>query len=141
MQHLMRLQLPHRLPPCGSISAVVGSSSVGGRLGRDDEFAKQDNRVPPWSNQEIRDLIAIRGELQIEFSSTNRSNLKNLWEIVGVRMSERGYRRSGEQCKSKWKTLVTRYKDMPPERYFTLPNKDVLSVCSLTVYFLACHLE
>ncbi|PHT95908.1 Trihelix transcription factor GT-3a [Capsicum annuum] len=111
----MRLQLPHRLPPWGSISAVVGSSSVGGRLGKDDEFAKQDNRVPPWSNQEIRDLIAIRGELQIEFSSTSRSNLKNLWEIVGVRMSERGYRRSGEQCKSKWKTLVTRYKDMPPE--------------------------
>ncbi|KAF3648735.1 putative ankyrin-2-like [Capsicum annuum] len=107
-------QLPHHLPPCGSISVAAGrgSSSVDGRLGRDDEFAKQDDRVPPWSNQEIRDLIAIRGELQMEFSSTKQSNLKNLWEMVGVRMSERGYRRSGEQYKSKWKNLITRYKQM-----------------------------
>ncbi|KAM3270738.1 trihelix transcription factor GT-3b isoform X1 [Capsicum chacoense] len=119
MQHLMRSQLPHHLPPHGSISIAAGggssfasgrSSSVGDRLGRDDEFSMRDGRVPPWSNQEIRDFIAIRGELQIEFSSTKRSNLKNLWEIVGVWMNEKGYRRSGEQCKSKWKNLITRYK-------------------------------
>ncbi|KAF3663461.1 putative ankyrin-2-like [Capsicum annuum] len=125
MQHLMRPQLPHHLSPHGSISIAAGggsssasgrSSSVGDRLGRDDEFATRDGRVPPWSNQEIRDFIAIRGELQIEFSSTKRSNLKNLWEIVGVWMNERGYRRSGEQCKIKWKNLITRYKDIPPER-------------------------
>ncbi|KAL3360512.1 hypothetical protein AABB24_013773, partial [Solanum stoloniferum] len=102
-QRLMLPQHPlHLLPGAG------GSSGSG--LGGDDEFPKRDERVPPWSNQETRDFIAIRGELEIEFSSAKRSNLKNLWEIVAARINERGYRRSAEQCKSKWKTLINRYK-------------------------------
>ncbi|XP_055819849.1 trihelix transcription factor GT-3b-like [Solanum dulcamara] len=105
---LMLPQHPLHLLPGGSISAAGGSS--GSCLGGDDEFPKRDERVPPWSNQETRDFIAIRGELEMEFSSAKRRNLKNLWEIVAARINERGYRRSAEQCKSKWKTLINRYK-------------------------------
>lgn len=102
-QRLMLPQHPlHLLPGAG------GSSGSG--LGGDDEFPKRDERVPPWSTQETRDFIAIRGELEMEFSSAKRSNLKSLWEIVAARINERGYRRSAEQCKSKWKTLINRYK-------------------------------
>ncbi|PHU08637.1 hypothetical protein BC332_20497 [Capsicum chinense] len=96
---------PLRLLPARSISvaaavAVAGIDGLGG-----------DDRVPPWSNEGIRDLIAIRSELEAEFTSAKRSNLKNLWEIVGVRMNERGgYRRSGEQCKTMWNNLINRYK-------------------------------
>lgn len=88
--------LPFHLLPGGSISGGGGGGSSGG--------------APPWSNQEIRDYIAIRGELELEFSSAKRSNLKNLWEIVAGKMNERGYRRSGDQCKSKWKNLINKYK-------------------------------
>ncbi|CAN4075819.1 unnamed protein product [Withania somnifera] len=102
-QHLLPPQLPFHLLPGGSISAAEagGISGVGGG---------SSGGAPPWSNQEIRDLIGIRGELEMEFSSVKRSNLKNLWEIVAGKMSERGYRRSGDQCKSKWKNLINRYK-------------------------------
>ncbi|MCD7446353.1 hypothetical protein HAX54_005960 [Datura stramonium] len=108
-QRLMFPQHPLHLLPGGSISAGGGGSSGSG-FGGDDEFPKRDERVPPWSNQETRDFIAIRGELEKEFSSVKRSNLKNLWEIVAAKMTDRGYRRSAEQCKSKWKNLVNRYK-------------------------------
>ncbi|PHT39962.1 hypothetical protein CQW23_18816 [Capsicum baccatum] len=96
---------PLRLLPAGSISVAAAVSVAGiDGLGGDD-------RVPPWSNEGIRDLIAIRSELETEFTSAKRSNLKNLWEIVGVRMNERGgYRRSGEQCKTMWNNLINRYK-------------------------------
>lgn len=108
---LMLPQHPLHLLPGGSISAAAAAGgSSGSCLGGDDEFPKRDERVPPWSNQETRDFIAIRGELEMEFSSAKRSNLKNLWEIVAARINERGYRRSAEQCKSKWKTLINRYK-------------------------------
>ncbi|KAJ7953328.1 Trihelix transcription factor GT-3b [Quillaja saponaria] len=35
---------------------------------------------------------------------------KMLWEVVSTKMRERGFRRSPEQCKCKWKNLVNRYK-------------------------------
>nr|XP_016466123.1 PREDICTED: trihelix transcription factor GT-3b-like [Nicotiana tabacum] len=103
-QRLMFPNLPLHLLPGASISTAT--AAVAG----DDEFPKRDERVPPWSNQETRDFIAIRGELEREFSSAKRSSWKNLWEMVAAKMKERGYRRSGEQCKSKWKNLVNSYK-------------------------------
>ncbi|KAL0283404.1 UNVERIFIED_CONTAM: Trihelix transcription factor GT-3b [Sesamum radiatum] len=39
---------------------------------------------------------------------TKRNKL--LWEVISTRMKEKGYSRSAEQCKCKWKNLVTRYK-------------------------------
>ncbi|XP_043695767.1 trihelix transcription factor GT-3b-like [Telopea speciosissima] len=69
---------------------------------------KKDDRVPQWSHQETKDFIAIRAELERDFTVTKRN--KTLWESVAVKMKKRGYRRSPDQCKCKWKNLVNRYK-------------------------------
>ncbi|XP_078438050.1 trihelix transcription factor GT-3b-like [Wolffia australiana] len=63
---------------------------------------------PQWGQQETRDLIAIRAVLERDSSLAKRN--KTLWEAVAARMRERGYRRTPEQCKCKWKNLVNRYK-------------------------------
>lgn len=63
---------------------------------------------PQWSQEETREFIRIRAELERDFTAAKRN--KNLWEIVSGRMKERGYRRTPEQCKCKWKNLLNRYK-------------------------------
>lgn len=67
-----------------------------------------DSRFPQWSIQETRDFLVIRAELDPTFMETKRNKL--LWEVISTRMKEKGYSRSPEQCKCKWKNLVTRYK-------------------------------
>ncbi|XP_051130473.1 trihelix transcription factor GT-3b-like [Andrographis paniculata] len=66
------------------------------------------DRLPQWSHQETKDFLMIRAELDPTFMETKRNKL--LWEVISTRMKEKGYNRSGEQCKCKWKNLVTRYK-------------------------------
>lgn len=65
-------------------------------------------RLPQWTQQETRDLISIRADLERDFNVSKRN--KTLWEVVASKMREKGYRRSSEQCKCKWKNLVNRYK-------------------------------
>ncbi|KAF6168766.1 hypothetical protein GIB67_012164 [Kingdonia uniflora] len=73
---------------------------------------KRDDRgsggVLQWSHEETRDFIWIRGELERDFTIAKRN--KTLWEIVAKKMKERGFKRSPNQCKCKWKNLVNRYK-------------------------------
>ncbi|KAI5663429.1 hypothetical protein M9H77_22752 [Catharanthus roseus] len=86
-----------------------GGSSGGGGVGGGDRF-------PQWSIQETRDFLMIRAELDPTFMETKRNKL--LWEVTATKMREKGYNRSAEQCKCKWKNLVTRYKGcetMEPE--------------------------
>lgn len=66
------------------------------------------DRLPQWSVHETKDFLMIRAELDQSFMETKRNKL--LWEVVSNRMKEMGHNRSVEQCKSKWKNLVTRYK-------------------------------
>ena len=66
------------------------------------------DRIPQWTFQETRDFIAIRAQLENNFMQTKRN--KTLWELIASKMREKGYRRSAEQCKCKWKNLVNRYK-------------------------------
>ncbi|XP_050375655.1 trihelix transcription factor GT-3b-like [Argentina anserina] len=61
-----------------------------------------------WGPEETRELIAIRGELEKDSSVAKRS--KALWEAVSSRMNARGFKRTSEQCKCKWKNLLIRYK-------------------------------
>ncbi|XP_073155985.1 trihelix transcription factor GT-3b-like [Henckelia pumila] len=70
--------------------------------------AGSSDRFPQWSIQETRDLLMIRAELDPTFMETKRNKL--LWEVISTRMKEKGYTRSADQCKCKWKNLVTRYK-------------------------------
>ncbi|XP_020206791.1 trihelix transcription factor GT-3b [Cajanus cajan] len=74
------------------------------------------DRFPQWSIQETKEFLVIRAELDQTFMETKRN--KQLWEVISNRMKEKGYHRSAEQCKCKWKNLVTRYKGcetMEPE--------------------------
>ena len=63
---------------------------------------------PQWGLQETKEFIGIRAELEKDFTVTKRN--KTLWEMVSAKMREKGYRRTPEQCKCKWKNLVNRYK-------------------------------
>ncbi|XVF08289.1 hypothetical protein REPUB_Repub06bG0213700 [Reevesia pubescens] len=66
------------------------------------------DRFPQWSIQETKEFLMIRAELDRSFMETKRN--KQLWEVISTKMREKGYNRSAEQCKCKWKNLVTRYK-------------------------------
>ncbi|KAG2686034.1 hypothetical protein I3843_10G149100 [Carya illinoinensis] len=66
------------------------------------------DRFPQWSLQETTEFLRIRAELDRAFMETKRNKL--LWEVIATKMKEKGYNRSAEQCKCKWKNLVTRYK-------------------------------
>ncbi|KAF5471527.1 hypothetical protein F2P56_008314 [Juglans regia] len=66
------------------------------------------DRFPQWSIQETTEFLRIRAELDRPFMETKRN--KVLWEVIATKMKEKGYNRSAEQCKCKWKNLVTRYK-------------------------------
>ncbi|PIN17574.1 hypothetical protein CDL12_09755 [Handroanthus impetiginosus] len=66
------------------------------------------DRFPQWSMQETRQFLIIRAELDPTFMETKRNKL--LWELISNQMKEKGYNRSPDQCKCKWKNLVTRYK-------------------------------
>ncbi|GAB4851846.1 Trihelix transcription factor GT-3b [Ancistrocladus abbreviatus] len=74
------------------------------------------DRFPQWSSQETKEFLMIRAELDRSFMETKRN--KVLWEVISTKMKEKGFNRSAEQCKCKWKNLVTRYKGcetMEPE--------------------------
>ncbi|XP_057766826.1 trihelix transcription factor GT-3b-like [Salvia miltiorrhiza] len=78
----------------------------------DDEFPRRDERLPHWSNQETRDLIEMRAQVEWGFTAPQRN--RNLWEMVAHRMRDKGYWRTADQCKWKWKNLVSRYKGQEP---------------------------
>ncbi|KAK8614348.1 hypothetical protein V6N13_122708 [Hibiscus sabdariffa] len=61
-----------------------------------------------WGQEETRELIFMRGELEKDFSATKHN--KSLWEVVSAGMKDRGFTRTPDQCKSKWKNLLNRYK-------------------------------
>lgn len=79
------------------------------------------DRFPQWSIEETKELIGIRGELDQTFMETKRNKL--LWEVVSNKMRDKSFHRSPEQCKCKWKNLVTRFK---------VP---ILSSLSLSIHF------
>lgn len=66
------------------------------------------DRILQWSVQETRDFLTIRAGMDENFMETKRNKL--LWEVIARKMMDSGYNRSAEQCKAKWKNLVTRYK-------------------------------
>jgi hypothetical protein len=65
-------------------------------------------RLPQWSHAETAAFLSIRAELDQSFLTTKRN--KALWEAVSARLAAQGFARTPDQCKSKWKNLVTRFK-------------------------------
>eukprot|EP01018_Ginkgo_biloba_P015921 Gb_40828 [translate_table: standard] len=90
------------LPLQSSPSVTMGGEVSPG------QFRRKDDRVPQWGYNETKEFIGIRAELEKDFTQTKRN--KTLWEIIAGKMKDKGYRRSAEQCKCKWKNLVNRYK-------------------------------
>ncbi|WOL06881.1 trihelix transcription factor GT-3b-like [Canna indica] len=70
-------------------------------------------RFPQWSHDETRELLAIRSQLDKSFSETKRN--KPLWEATSSLLRQKGFHRTPDQCKSKWKNLVTRFKGSESE--------------------------
>ncbi|KAI4302675.1 hypothetical protein MLD38_038395 [Melastoma candidum] len=66
------------------------------------------DRYPQWSYQETKEFLVIRDDLDLAFLEMKRNKL--LWEVISSKMREKGYNRNADQCKCKWKNLVTRYK-------------------------------
>lgn len=87
-----------------SNNSTVSNNGIGGL----NNSIKKDDRIPQWGFSETKEFIAIRAELEKDFTQTKRN--KTLWELISSRMKEKGFRRSSEQCKCKWKNLVNRYK-------------------------------
>eukprot|EP00898_Chlorokybus_atmophyticus_P004783 jgi/Chlat1/5305/Chrsp35S05246 len=67
------------------------------------------NRSPQWTVAETTQLIALRAELRKDFNYVKRN--KMLWQQIASRMQEKGYHRTAEQCKMKWKNLGAKYKE------------------------------
>ncbi len=87
-------------------SPDVGGGDFGSMtLGR---RSKKEERIPQWGYQETKEFIAARAELEKDFSQTKRN--KTLWQLIAGKMKEKGFHRSADQCKCKWKNLVNRYK-------------------------------
>lgn len=61
-----------------------------------------------WGQDETKELIRIRTELERDSTVAKRS--KALWDAVSSNMSQRGFFRTPDQCKCKWKNLLNRYK-------------------------------
>eukprot|EP00897_Mesotaenium_endlicherianum_P007529 jgi/Mesen1/6804/ME000035S06181 len=103
----MALPLPHQnMVPQASVSVTeipVGIPDLGGK-----RKSSADDRLPQWGYHETKEFICVRAELEKDFVTTKRN--KNLWELIAAKMKERGFRRTADQCKCKWKNLVNRYK-------------------------------
>ncbi|KAL2632795.1 hypothetical protein R1flu_004274 [Riccia fluitans] len=92
------------LPPLQASPMVSGEiAAVTPGRGR-----RKEDRIPQWGYHETKEFIAIRAELEKDFTQTKRN--KTLWELIAGKMKEKGFRRSADQCKCKWKNLVNRYK-------------------------------
>ncbi|CAF1793336.1 unnamed protein product [Brassica oleracea var. botrytis] len=94
-QHHHLIQQQQLPPPPQSTTAAMDPGGGG-------------ERIPQWSLEETKELLGIREELDQTFMETKRNKL--LWEVVAAKMADKGFARTAEQCKSKWKNLVTRYK-------------------------------
>jgi hypothetical protein len=101
MPNLASLQGPSEM------SAEMAVTTPDGR-GGGGRGPKKEDRIPQWGFHETKEFIAIRAELEKDFTQTKRN--KTLWELISGKMKEKSYRRSADQCKCKWKNLVNRYK-------------------------------
>lgn len=93
-------------PSPGPVAAPTGSGEFAGVSSA--RMRKKEERIPQWGYHETKEFIAIRAELEKDFTQTKRN--KTLWELIAGKMKEKGFRRSADQCKCKWKNLVNRYK-------------------------------
>ncbi|EFJ35238.1 hypothetical protein SELMODRAFT_79941 [Selaginella moellendorffii] len=105
--------IPLQQPPAIAVGGGIldgggGGGGGGGGAAMMRGGRRKEERIPQWGFHETKEFIAIRAEFEREFTQTKRN--KTLWELIAGRMKDKGFRRSADQCKCKWKNLVNRYK-------------------------------
>ncbi|XP_059579484.1 uncharacterized protein LOC132249151 [Alligator mississippiensis] len=72
--------------------------------------ADTQGRGPNWTHEETSDLIAIWGDVEVQwqFACATRANA-HVFEDMARRMQKCGHRRSGHQCRVKAKALRAQY--------------------------------
>ncbi|CAI5493893.1 unnamed protein product [Closterium sp. Naga37s-1] len=99
--------MSHHLP---LLPGMADDGPLGVAGAYDDALmASAADRQSHWGFHETKELIALRGEMERDFVPGRTSN--HVWETISSRMKEKGYRRTPNQCKCKWKVLVNRYKN------------------------------
>ncbi|KAJ3676358.1 hypothetical protein LUZ60_003770 [Juncus effusus] len=88
--------VPTQLPPLLQQVQITSQESI------------DRERLPQWTHAETAEFLSIRADLDASFMSTKRN--KPLWESISARLQLKGFHRTPDQCKSKWKNLVTRFK-------------------------------
>ena len=63
-----------------------------------------------WSNSEVRALIAIWGEEDIQTQLDGAARNKSIFETISKKLLEVGYSRDWKQCRCKIKNLKSIYK-------------------------------
>lgn len=100
-----------------------------------------------WSEEETREFIRIRADLERDLTAVSTgegpaTKKKTLWEMASARMRERGFWRTADQCKCKWKNLLSRYKVGPVLiRYHWF---EIFRICNLSLFsvmFRICNLR
>ncbi|KAJ7957616.1 trihelix transcription factor GT-1 [Quillaja saponaria] len=92
-------------PPHQQTQMILGDSS-----GEDHEveIKAPKKRAETWVQDETRNLIALRREMDALFN-TSKSN-KHLWEQISAKMREKGFDRSPTMCTDKWRNLLKEFK-------------------------------
>ena len=68
------------------------------------------NRGAAWSDQEVKALITIWGEENVQEELDGAVRNKTVFQNISKKMVEQGYSRDGEQCKTKIKNLKEQYR-------------------------------
>ena len=68
------------------------------------------NRGTPWSDEEVRALIAIWGESNVQEELDGAVRNKVVFQDISKKMLEQGRNRNWEQCRTKKKNLKKEYR-------------------------------
>ncbi|CAL0327991.1 unnamed protein product [Lupinus luteus] len=73
-----------------------------------DQLKAPKKRAETWVEDETRNLIALRREMDALFN-TSKSN-KHLWDQISAKMRDNGFDRSPTMCTDKWRNLLKEFK-------------------------------
>ena len=65
-----------------------------------------------WSDEEVRALIAIWGEANVQEELDGAVRNKVVYQDISKKLQEQGYNRDWEQCKTKLKNLKKEYRQV-----------------------------
>ena len=70
------------------------------------------NRGTVWSDKEVKALIAIWGESNVQEELDGAVRNQAIYQRIAKQLHEQGYERSWTQCRAKIKNLKTKYREI-----------------------------